>query len=113
MELYEMFFRALGLSGLSELFQEVLLNTFTDDHPDILTTDEGIYFTAAYDFFLQEHHHPLVQELLTLLSLPFLHTWDLMLLQQYLVNCIAPSSNISAYDPDYFAIKEDDREVAL
>ena len=113
MELYEMFFRALGLSGLSELFQEVLLNTFTDDHPDILTTDEAIYFTAAYDFFLREHHHPLAQELLTLLSLPFPHAWDLMLLQQYLVDRIAPPSNISAYDPDYFAIKEDDGEVAL
>jgi len=84
-----MFFRALGLSGLSKLFQEVLLNTFTNDHPNILTTDEGIYFTAAYDFFLQEHHHPLVQELLTLLSLPFLHAWDLMLLAELYAICAA------------------------
>ena len=109
LELYETFFRSLRLRGLVDIFSEVSLNTFAEDHPNILTTDEAIYFTAAYDLFLREHNFHIARELLGLISLPFPHAWDLMLLQQVIVDEIAPPSHITVYDSDYE--EDEDEEV--
>jgi len=100
MDTYENFFRVLGFRGFRDVFKQVSLNTVTGKHPCILTTDEAIYFTAAYDFFLREHSSPIARELLVLLNIPFRYEYDYQCIQTHILDEIIPPTDITVYDID-------------
>lgn len=89
--LFESFFKSLGFEGLRDVVELVDLNIQSDYiHNMLLESDEVVYFTALYDFFLREHALNLAQFILRILHVPFQHPFQLGTCRDHIVNAVEP-----------------------